>query len=152
MKIEWQIKAFTQLTTLEMFELLKLRQQVFVIEQDCVYPDIDDQDKTSLHILGSNEAGGLCAYLRILPPMTDGFVRIGRVVTSKVMRGQKIGKALMVQGIAHADKEFANHKIKISAQEHLQKFYAEFDFVTTSAPYDEDGIMHVEMVRDESGN
>ena len=146
--INWHWQQFNELSTATLFDILKLRQQVFVVEQNCAYPDIDELDKTAMHLYGVNDSS-LVAYLRLLPPTrNNSFTALGRIVTDQTVRGKGYGKSLLTQGIEFADKHYASSPIKISAQVHLQEFYMSFGFKTVSSPYDEDGIMHVDMRRD----
>ena len=144
-KIIWHLKRFEQLSVHELFDVLKLRQQVFVIEQNCVYPDIDDTDKTAWHLLGY-QGELLTAYSRIYQTEGDSyFAAIGRIVTDQTVRGLGVGKALMTESLNGVQSKFPRRMVKISAQAHLEDFYAEFGFVKTSDPYDEDGILHIDM-------
>jgi ElaA protein len=149
--IEWQWNSFADLTVAQLYEMLALRQQVFVLEQTCLYPDIDGLDTGAYHLLGWRSVDGrreLVASLRCLAPGAKyGEMSLGRVVTSPVARGTGLGRELVAQGIAHAESLHRGHAIRIGAQAHLERFYANFGFVTVSEPYDEDGIMHVDMVR-----
>ena len=147
--IKWQHKSFEQLTVNELYDILKLRQDVFVIEQECIYPDIDDVDKTATHLFAYSEEGeGIYAYLRILAPgVKYKEVAMGRVLTSESSRGTGMGKALMAQALKVVEKEYPKQAIKISAQVYLIKFYRDFRFLVVSEPYDEDGIQHIDMLR-----
>jgi ElaA protein len=149
--IEWQWNGFADLTVAQLYEMLALRQQVFVLEQTCLYPDIDGLDTGAHHLLGWRSADGrreLVASLRCLAPGAKyDEMSLGRVVTSPAARGTGLGRDLVAQGIAHAERLHPGHAIRIGAQAHLEGFYGSFGFVTVSQPYDEDGIMHVDMVR-----
>jgi ElaA protein len=149
--IEWQWNRFADLTVAQLYEMLALRQQVFVLEQTCLYPDIDGLDTGAYHLLGWRDVDGrreLVASLRCLAPRAKyAEMSLGRVVTSPAARGTGLGRELVAQGIAHAESLHRGHAIRIGAQAHLERFYANFGFVTVSEPYDEDGIMHVDMVR-----
>lgn len=147
---EWQCSTFNDLSNADLYEVLRQRQDVFVLEQTCLYNDFDGYDQASHHLLGWRTAGQreLGAYLRILAPGAKYTeMSLGRVLTSRAARGSGIGRELLLQGIAHAERLHPGHRIKIGAQQYLEQFYASFGFVTTSAPYDEDGIMHIEMLR-----
>jgi ElaA protein len=138
-------KTFNQLTLQELYALLQLRAAVFVVEQDCVYQDVDGKDHKALHILGF-EGETLAAYTRIFKP-GDYFEQasIGRVVVSPDHRRKDYGKDIMVASIAYAKAE--NHpSIKISAQCYLDKFYTDLGFKNTGETYLEDGIPHQAMV------
>ncbi|MBC7415562.1 MAG: GNAT family N-acetyltransferase [Herminiimonas sp.] len=147
----WQWRAFDDLSGADLYEALKLRQAVFVIEQNCIFPDLDGADQESFHLLGWLGHGAqrtLVAYLRCLPAGVK-FVEcsIGRVVSSPAARGTGIGKQLVEEGLRRTMALFPGQAIRIGAQQRLERFYADFGFVTDSAPYDEDDILHVEMLR-----
>jgi ElaA protein len=149
--IEWQWSGFAELTALALYEMLALRQQVFVLEQACLYPDIDGLDPGAHHLLGWRTVDGrreLAATLRCLAPGAKyDEMSLGRVVTSPSTRGTGLGRELVAQGIACAEQLHPGHAIRIGAQAHLEAFYGSFGFVTVSAPYDEDGILHIDMLR-----
>jgi ElaA protein len=149
--IEWQWSGFADLTALAVHEMLALRQQVFVLEQKCLYADIDGLDPAAHHLLGWKTVAGkreLAATLRCLAPGAKyDEMSLGRVVTSPSARGTGLGRELVAQGIACAEQLHPGHAIRIGAQAHLEAFYASFGFRTVSAPYDEDGILHVDMLR-----
>jgi ElaA protein len=149
--IEWQWTGFADLTVAELYDMLALRQQVFVLEQTCLYPDIDGLDTGAHHLLGWRTLEGrrtLVAGLRCLAPGAKyDEMSLGRVVSAPSARGTGLGRELVAQGIAHATRLHPGHAIRIGAQAHLERFYGGFGFVTVSAPYDEDGIMHVDMLR-----
>jgi ElaA protein len=149
--IEWQWSSFADLTAAQLYEMLALRQQVFVLEQTCLYPDIDGLDPGAHHLLGWRTVDGrreLAALLRCLAPGAKyDEMSLGRVVTSPAARGTGLGRELVAQGIACATRLHPGHAIRIGAQAHLERFYAGFGFVTVSEPYDEDGIMHIDMLR-----
>ncbi|MBC7513346.1 MAG: GNAT family N-acetyltransferase [Herminiimonas sp.] len=132
--------------------MLALRQEVFVVEQECVFSDIDWHDQGACHLLAWQLHGGariLAGYLRILAPGVK-FVEcaIGRVVSAPTLRGTGVGRQLVATGLHHAQRLYPGRPMRIGAQLHLVDFYAGFGFRTASAPYDEDHIMHVEMLRD----
>ena len=149
--IEWQWSSFAGLAVAELYEMLALRQQVFVLEQTCLYPDIDGLDPDAHHLLGWRTVDGkreLAATLRCLAPGAKyDEMSLGRVVTSPSARGTGLGRELVAQGIACAERLHPGHAIRIGAQAHLETFYAGFGFRTVSAPYDEDGILHIDMLR-----
>ncbi len=127
--------------------VFEARQAVFVLEQTCLYPDIDELDLESWHLLGS-KAGALCAYLRVVPPGKKyEEPSIGRVLTVSSARAKGYGQALMREGILRTEQRYPNAGIRISAQCYLQRFYEHLGFVTVGDPYDEDGIAHQEMLR-----
>ena len=149
--IEWQWSSFAGLAVADLYEMLALRQQVFVLEQTCLYPDIDGLDPDAHHLLGWRTVDGkreLAATLRCLAPgVKYDEMSLGRVVTSPSARGTGLGRELVAQGIACAVRLHPGHAIRIGAQAHLETFYAGFGFRTVSAPYDEDGILHIDMLR-----
>jgi ElaA protein len=148
--IRWQWSSFADLTAAQLYAMLALRQQVFVLEQACLYPDIDGLDPGAHHLLGWRSRDGqqeLAAHLRCLAPGAKyEEMSIGRVVTSPAARGTGLGRELVAQGIALARRQHPGHAIRIGAQAHLERFYAGFGFVTVSEPYDEDGILHIDML------
>lgn len=139
--------AFAQLLPHQLYALLKLRQDVFVLEQDCLYPDLDDKDQLAQHLLMSSaEQDQLSAYARILPPNTRfKEVSIGRVVVAQRDRDKGLGRDLMLWAIEECARLYPAQTVRISAQAHLEPFYASLGFVTDSEPYEEDGIPHLEM-------
>jgi ElaA protein len=149
--IDWQFSRFADLTPFDLYDVLAARQNVFILEQTCLYPDIDGYDLEAHHLLGWRDVDGkrqLAAYLRVLAPGAKyDEMSIGRVVTTPAARGSGAGRALLDQGIAHAEALHPGHRIRIGAQQYLERFYASFGFETVSAPYDEDGIMHIDMLR-----
>ncbi len=148
--ITWQWSGFVDLTAAQLYAMLALRQEVFVLEQTCLYPDIDGLDPAAHHLLGWRDVNGrreLAAHLRCLAPGAKYTeMSIGRVVTSPAARGTGLGRELVAQGIALAQQLHPGHAIRIGAQAHLEAFYAGFGFVTVSEPYDEDGIQHIDML------
>jgi ElaA protein len=149
--IDWHFSRFADLTPFDLYDVLAARQNVFILEQTCLYPDIDGYDLEAHHLLGWRDVDGkrqLAAYLRVLAPGAKyDEMSIGRVITTPAARGSGAGRALLDQGIAHAEALHPGHRIRIGAQQYLERFYASFGFETVSAPYDEDGIMHIDMLR-----
>jgi ElaA protein len=149
--IEWQRSSFAELTPADLYELLARRQQVFILEQTCLYPDMDGLDLEAHHLLGWRIENGkreLAAYLRILAPGAKYTeMSIGRVLTTPAARGTGAGRELLARGIEYAEHLHPGHRIKIGAQAYLEQFYQSFGFRTISEPYDEDGIMHIDMLR-----
>jgi ElaA protein len=146
--INWSFKKFDNLTPNELYSVLQLRNEVFVVEQNCVFQDADNKDQDSHHLMGwDNEM--LVAYARIVPLgiAYDSFPSIGRVVTSPKLRRSGLGKILMQQSIEHLQKLLGESSIKLGAQLYLKNFYESFGFVQSSEVYMEDGIPHIEMVR-----
>ncbi|HWT61417.1 MAG TPA: GNAT family N-acetyltransferase [Ochrobactrum sp.] len=133
------------LTPRALYAMLKLRVDVFVVEQECPYPEIDGKDFEAFHlrILDGEE---LAASLRVLPPESTGKpVKIGRVVVASDYRGYKLGQRLMKEAVKFVHKRFPGIAIELGGQSHLQKFYGSFGFVAISEEYLEDGIPHVDM-------
>ena len=147
MLLEWKTKRFETLSSPELYELLKLRSEVFVVEQNCVYLDIDGKDEKALHLLGTFE-DKIVAYARLFKP-NDYFAEasIGRVVTHPDFRERKIGHILMREAVESIRIYFGESKITISAQLYLKKFYESHGFIQTSEMYLEDDIPHIEMKR-----
>lgn len=147
MKEAYIVKAFAELSTNELYELLKLRSEVFVVEQHCIYQDLDDKDKLSYHLLYFIE-NKLAAYTRILPAgVSYPEISIGRVAVRAEYRGLKLGRKLMERTINCCEELFTSKTIRIGAQEYLRAFYNSMGFVESGEPYDEDGIPHIEMIR-----
>ncbi len=145
-KTLWITKHFDDLTSTEIYDMFVIRQQVFIVEQDCAYQDVDDKDKNSYHLFGYN-GSYLSAYLRIVPPkISYKEVSIGRVLTSKSDRNLGLGKILMKKGINEVERIFKTKIIRISAQTYLIKFYKELGFIKVGEPYLEDDIPHIEMI------
>jgi ElaA protein len=150
-RVDWQWKRFAELSPAELYALLGARAAVFVVEQACAFNDCDGLDPCAWHLLGWVDAGTaptLGAYLRLIEPGRKyAEPSIGRVLTTAANRGTGLGRAAMREGLERAGRLYPQHPIRIGAQLRLERFYAEFGFSTVSAPYDEDGIAHVEMLR-----
>jgi len=147
MKRNYFIKTFNELTNIELYQILQLRSEVFVVEQNCVFQDIDNKDQQSYHHLCYVD-GTLAGYTRLLPAgLSYKEISIGRVVSSPAFRGIGLGKELMQKSIEACEKVFEETTIRIGAQWHLSKFYNSLGFIESGEPYDEDGIVHIEMVR-----
>ena len=148
--IKWTLKKFDELTPHELYAILQLRNEVFVVEQNCVFQDADNKDPFSYHLMGWKNKT-LVAYSRIIPVSVayDSLPSIGRVVTSPKVRRTGVGKILMQQSIEKSEKLFGKSAIKLGAQLYLKKFYESFGFIQSSETYLEDGIPHIEMVRQE---
>ena len=142
------IKKFNDLSTIELYEILQLRSKVFVVEQDCVYQDIDGNDQKALHIIGTIE-NKIIAYTRCFRP-GDYFreASIGRVVVKESQRKFKRGNQIMNSSIKAINNHYKTKIIKISAQCYLNKFYTNLQFKSIGEKYLEDGIPHVTMVRE----
>ena len=159
--IAWRFAPFAELAPREVHDLYRLRAAIFVVEQKCAFQDIDGVDPECWHLLGYNEKLGpglrrgdespndrLVVYSRLVPPGTKfAEPSIGRVITATAVRRTGMGRELMRESLARAEKLWPNRAIRIGAQLHLERFYVDFGFVTASEPYDEDGILHIEMLR-----
>ncbi|GLU30304.1 GNAT family N-acetyltransferase [Trinickia caryophylli] len=145
--LEWYWKPFAELTSVEVYDILAARSAVFVVEQDCVYGDIDDLDKSAWHLFACQRGGtNLAGYLRVLlPDAAEPDVRIGRVLTTSAFRGIGLGNAMLARAMNHIDEQWPGVPIRLHAQAHLQKFYGAFGFRPVSEIHDEDGIAHVWM-------
>ncbi len=138
------IKHFNELSICELYEILKARSAIFVVEQNCVYQDIDDKDKGAYHLF-LKENGILKAYLRILEKgVSYKEVSIGRVITTK--HGEGYGGKILKEGICFAKEKMNAEKIRIGAQLYAKEFYEKHGFVQVSEPFLEDGILHIEML------
>lgn len=141
-------KQFHDLTVEEFHDLLQLRINVFVVEQNCPYPELDGKDKLAYHLILKNHEGKTIATCRILPPnISYKEVSIGRVVSMTTLRKTGVGRKLMSEALKHIEQTFGKVPVRISAQEYLEDFYKSYDFVSTAKRYLEDDIPHVEMLR-----
>lgn len=146
MQLTWILKKFNELTASELYSILQLRNEVFVVEQNCVYQDADGKDPDCYHFAGWN-GKNLVAYTRIIPPgVSYEQASIGRVVTSPKYRGTGTGKLLMKESINRTFSLFHCTSIRIGAQVYLIKFYESMGFVQSGNEYPEDGIPHIEMI------
>jgi ElaA protein len=151
MKISFSCLPFDDLTLQELYDIMSLRQEVFIVEQNCPYLDADGKDQHAWHLSGTNSAGQLIAYARLLPKGVSytGYASIGRVVTAPSVRRSGAGRLLMQETIRICLQLFGPVPLKISAQEYLREFYASFGFDPIGETYLEDGIPHIAMIRDE---
>lgn len=153
-RLSWQSLSFAQLTTSQLYDLLKLRIDIFVVEQNCPYPDLDgnehelDRHAQTIHLLGYQE-GELVAYLRILAKGQSyaDYISIGRVVTKTSARGSGLGHQLLQQALELCQQHYPKESIKISAQEHLANYYQQHGFKQVSEMYLEDNIPHIAMLK-----
>lgn len=143
---EIDVRRLEDFSAVDLYAMLKLRVDVFVVEQACVYPELDGKDIDALH-LRLLSAGTPIACARLFAPEGGRGARIGRVAVSTDHRGQRLGEALMKAAIAECERRFAGHAIEISAQSYLLTFYRALGFEPVSQEYIEDGIAHVDMVQ-----
>ncbi len=142
-------KHFSELTALDLYEIIRLRIEVFTVEQNCPYQDADGKDIHCWHVMIQNEKNELIAYSRLIPEGVsyEGFCSIGRVVSSPIIRRTGIGRLLMAKSLEKINELFRNTPVKISGQAYLERFYASFGFERIGEEYLEDGIPHYKMVR-----
>jgi ElaA protein len=143
--IDWRFAPFAELSPQQVHDMYRLRAAVFIVEQNCVFQDVDGADPKASHLLGYQD-GELVAYCRLLP----GGVKfaepsIGRVITAPAVRRTGMGRVLMAEAMKRAAALWPGQQIRIGAQAHLERFYNDFGFTKSSEPYDEDGILHIEM-------
>lgn len=146
MQVSWVYKPFKELSPEELYAIIQLRNEVFVVEQNCVFQDADGKDPYAWHLMGWKE-GKLIAYTRLIPKgVAYSNSSIGRVVSSHIARGSGIGKELMRKSIDVLYILWGTQPIQIGAQLYLKKFYESFGFQQSSDLYMEDGIEHIEMI------
>ncbi len=146
--VHWQWRSYKDLSRDELYAILALRQHVFVVEQECFYQDADGLDQYAFHLMGFDRKGILRGYLRLIAPgKRFAEPSIGRVVVHPEVRCRGLGRELMVEGIRKAEVKYPGKPIRISAQQYLEGFYRGLGFELTGEPYDEDGILHVQMLR-----
>jgi ElaA protein len=148
--IQWEVKPFRQLSVDTLFELLQLRVDVFVVEQQCAYRELEEYDRhqETRHLAGRSEGGEFIAYARLIPPgLRYSETNLGRFVVRADSRKQGIGHQLLESALQESARCWPHTPIRISAQDYLQAFYAQYGFVRVSDVYLEDGIPHVEMVK-----
>jgi len=145
--ITWRCSPFDELSARELHDILQVRAAVFVVEQKCAFQDVDGADPHSWHLVG-RMGDRIVAYCRLVAPgIKYPEPSIGRVITPMDARRTGAGRALMREAIAKAEALWPEHQLRIGAQMYLERFYGEFGFVRSSEPYDEDGILHIEMTR-----
>ncbi len=150
--LQWRCNFFQQLDNNTLYEIIKLRVDIFVVEQKCPYPELDGKDRhhETLH-LSAHDDEKLIAYARLLPPgLSYPETSIGRFAVGSSSRQQGIGSLLMTNCLNEANKAWPEHNIKISAQEYLQEFYEKFGFIKVSDRYFEDDIPHIAMLKDKN--
>jgi ElaA protein len=149
--LTWQWSSFDDLTARDLYEVVRLREAVFIVEQNCPYPDSDGRDPQAWHLLGWVDDGGvkkLVAYARLFEPgVRYTECSIGRIVSAPEVRGAGFGRALVDEGLRRLESLAPRQTVKIAAQRRLENFYKEYGFKTISEPYEEDGIIHVDMLR-----
>ena len=152
--VHWNCQRFSDLGVTALQHIYAARQAVFVLEQLCIYMDVDGLDEQAWHLAAWSPTQTLpLAYARLFPPgVKYPEASIGRVLTTEVVRGQGWGKVLVEHALAHCDALFGGSALRISAQAHLERFYGAFGFQAVGKPYMEDGIPHIEMRRSATGN
>lgn len=147
----WQTKVFDELDASQLYAALRLRQEVFAVEQDCLYLDLDNLDQVATHMLAWAN-GQLLGYQRCLPPGTSyAESAIGRIVVAAPARGRQLGRELVQRGIRHNRERWPGRGIRINAQSYLRDFYQGLGFVADGDEYGLDGIPHIQMVYADSG-
>jgi ElaA protein len=147
--IVWKCKPFDALSSHELYAIIRLRNEVFVVEQNCVFQDADNKDQRSFHLMGYIDSQ-LAGYARLVPAgVSYKNISIGRIITSPTFRKMGVGKALMQKAIEYCNQLFNRQTIKIGAQLYLKKFYENFGFEQVGEPYDEDGIIHIHMLKEQ---
>jgi len=145
--IHWYCRAFNEQSLTELYDNMVLRQEVFVVEQECAFLDADGMDQHCIHLFGYSDSS-LVAYSRLVPRgVAYTECSIGRVVTAPSHRGLNLGRELMQRSIAWIEEHWGAQAIKIGAQQRLEKFYQSLGFEISGEPYMEDGILHVHMIR-----
>ena len=147
--MNWHFARFDDLSPRDIHDLYQARAAVFVLEQKCPFQDVDGADPQCWHLIGrASPQGEVLAYSRLVPPgVKYPEPSIGRVLTTAAARRTGAGRELMAESIARLEKLWPGRPIRIGAQQYLERFYGSFGFARASAPYDEDGIMHIEMTR-----
>jgi ElaA protein len=149
MQINWILKPYDALTLDELYQLLQLRNEVFIVEQNCPFNDLDGKDRYCHHLMGFAEGElALVAYTRLVPAgITYALPAIGRVVTAARVRRHRVGRALMQRSLEDMARLYGEGPIQIGAQLYLKTFYESFGFVQQGPMYLEDGIEHIHMIR-----
>lgn len=146
-ELQWSACTFKEMGTRLFHDIVQLRVNVFVVEQDCPYPELDGLDPDALHVTGRSREGAVVAYARILPPDADGYPHVGRVVVAGRQRRKGLGGKLMEHTLAILDRHYGSKRSMVAAQAHLQHFYQRFGYVPKGTEYLLDGIPHVDMLR-----
>ncbi|WP_033417096.1 GNAT family N-acetyltransferase [Nevskia ramosa] len=144
--IDWRLWRWNEWSNDLLYAAMRLRSEIFVVEQNCVFPDMDGLDPACTHLCGTNADGELLAYARLLAPgVKYPEASIGRVITSAQARGLQLGRALMLEALRLTREHHPGAPIRIGAQQRLDRFYASLGFVQIDVPYLEDGIWHIDM-------
>ena len=150
--MKWHFAKYADLSPQDIHDMYQARLAVFVVEQKCPFQDVDGADPECWHLIGRGEDGSVHAYSRLVPPgVKYKEPSIGRVLTTAAARRSGAGRELMRESIVRAERLWPGRPLRIGAQQYLEKFYGGFGFTTVSAPYDEDGIQHVEMTTTAKG-
>ena len=146
--VDWTFESFESLSCADLYDILRQRQDIFVLEQKCFYPDIDGKDHLARHLIGRAEDGTFLAYLRVLGP-GDYYDEpaLGRVLVTPEARGRGLARKLMEEGHARARALYRDTPIRLNAQAYLKDFYLSVGYEIIRGPYDEDGIPHYEMLK-----
>ncbi len=146
--MHWFCKKFQELDTEELYKIIQLRVNVFVVKQNCAYPELDDKDLAAHHVYSKNNNNEITSYARILPPgISYKEISIGRVCCRKDLRLTGLGKTNMMHTLNYIHNIYGKVPIRISAQLYLKKFYEAFHFIPQGESYLEDNIPHIEMLR-----
>jgi ElaA protein len=147
-RLRWVWSSFDGFSVYQLYDALRLRQGIFIVEQQVPYPDIDDNDKHCMHLMGYLD-DEMVAYMRLVPlhQFEEGYFSFGRVVVKESLRGSGLGRELVARGMDYLDKMRNGHPVKISSQLYLKDFYASFGFQPLGEPYIEDMIPHIAMIR-----
>jgi len=146
--VQWHVSDFDGLTLNDLYDLIAARIEVFIVEQNCPYQDVDGKDRQALHLWARDHTNQVVAYARITyPGVRFSEPSIGRVITTQAGRSKGLGRELMTRAVAVIEARYPEQPIRISAQQYLEKFYKSLGFVTVSEPYLEDNIPHLEMLR-----
>ena len=147
-KVDWACLCLGEMSSYQLFELLRVRQNIFIIEQSCIYSDIDNHDLSCWHLMGYGHNSELNAYCRLLKPQTIyNEAAIGRVLVKKECRGGGLARELMLEAHRRCEQIFKSKAVRLNAQVYLKEFYEGIGYRCVSAPYSEDGILHIEMLR-----
>ncbi len=143
--VTWRTLPFQALDGSTLYDVLRLRTDVFVVEQNCPYPELDDRDRSALHVIGRDADQQVVAYARILPPDEEGLPTVGRVVVRAALRGTGLGHVLMREVLAALRSHHGSVRSRMAAQAHLEAFYAAHGYRRQGGVFDLDGIPHIAM-------